>query len=271
MSYQDRRSFTQLTTYLDCGEQYRLKYLDRVREVPAVWSIGGTAFHSCAEWLLKGDLDPAEEHISNAWEVAWQLAHAENAAKLPPGTDPDPETWRKAGRGAEGPKWWGWHGRKMVAQFVDWWTHSGLKVFDVVTDDGDVVPGIEHELLVTLGGVDVRAIPDALVLDEHGQLDVLDYKSGNARGVTTKDPFQLAVYSVAVEVALGVKPTFGLFYGTRMAQAYPHDLTRWTPDLIGEKFADFDAKERAGIYKPNPGKRCSYCGVRDSCTYKENA
>jgi hypothetical protein len=262
--YQEYRSFTQLTTYMDCGEQYRLKYVEKHREQPAVWSVGGTAFHSCAEWFLSGQLEPTEDGIADAWAKAWDLALTEVTDRLPPGADPDPTTWRAASRGAETPDWWGWNGRKMVESFATWWAGSGLRVFGA--DHGD--PALEQELLVELNGVPVRAIPDALVVDEHGQVDVLDYKSGNAAKLPGKDPFQLAVYAAAVEVGMGIKPTWGLFYGTRLAEAYPHDLTRWSVAQIGETFADFDTKELAGLYKPNPGSQCRFCGVRDHCTYK---
>lgn len=261
--YQKYRSFTQLTTFLECGEQYRLKYIEKHREQPAVWSVGGTAFHTCAEWYLRGDL-VGEDRVANAWQLAWDLALQENVTKLPEGVDPDPRTWRAAARGTETTYWWQVQGPRMVLDFIEWWGKSGLRVYDWV----DETPALETELLVQIGGVDVRAIPDALVVDEHGQLDVLDYKSGRSDGVAKKDPFQLAVYAAAVEVSLGLKPTWGLFYGTRRAQAYPHDLTRWSVQQIGDTFGDFDAKEIAGIYKPNPGTHCRFCGVRDHCQYK---
>lgn len=255
--YQRYRSFSQLDLFLTCGECYRLRYVEKMREQPSVWSVGGTAFHSCAEWILRGTLvDPAR--IDNAWDVAWQLAHEEACQRLPEGADTDPDTWRAAARGAETPTWWRWHGRKFVADFMDWWPKTGMKVYE-----DDAVPGrlvLEAELLVELGGVPVRAIPDAVVVDEYGQVDVLDYKSGRADGVKKKDPFQLAVYAAAIEVGLGVKPTWGLFYSTRMVEAYPHDLTKFTPDQIGEIFASFDERELAGIYKPNPRRHLGLCG-----------
>jgi hypothetical protein len=267
--YQEFRSFTQLTTYMECGEQYRLKYIERHREAPSVWSVGGTAFHTVAERYLRGELDGVED----AWALAWDEAYQDVLDRgMPPGADPDPYAWRAAARGKENPDWWRGQGPIMVRSFAQWWESSGLTVWTipgVQPDSGDAPElALERELLVTLGGVPVRAIPDALVVDEYGQIDVLDYKSGNASKLPGKDPFQLAVYSAAVEVGLGVKPTWGLFYGTRLAQAYPHDLTRFSAAQIGDTFADFDSKELAGIYKPNPGSQCRFCGVRDHCTYK---
>jgi len=264
--YQTYRSYSQLDLFLTCGECYRLKYVERIPEAPSVWSIGGTAFHSCAEWLLKGDLDVSDgtfgiERIVNAWEVAWQIAHSDVVTRpMPEGTDPDPDTWRAADKGRETPFWWRHAGPRMVGDFAAWWARSGLSVFSLRDDEaGHDVPLLEHELLVELGGVPVRAIPDALVVDEHGQVDVLDYKSGKADGVRRKDPFQLCVYAAAVHAGLGFRPTWGLFYGTRLAEAYPHDLSRWSTDQIGEMFARFDADELAGIYKQNPGRHLGLC------------
>jgi hypothetical protein len=260
--YQTYRSFTQLDQWLTCGECYRLKYVERVREAPSVWTVGGTAFHSCAEWLLRGDLDLADESSArtvDAWESAWLLAMNEAVTKLPEGADPNPATWRAANRGTETPFWWRMEGPRMVGDFAAWWRRSGLDV--AVSPDGEVM--VEHELLVELGGVPVRVIPDALVIDEHNQFDVLDYKSGNAEKLKRKDPYQLAVYAAGIEVGLGIKATWGLFYGTRAAEAYPHDLTRFTAEQIGEAFARFDADELAGNYKPNPGRHLGLCQTKE--------
>lgn len=270
--YQLHRSYSQLTTYLECGEQYRLKYIERIPEAPSVWSIGGTAFHTCAELILRGELDghdPAA--VVAAWAMAWDLAYKEVIDRpLPEGTDLDPDTWRKANRGTEDVTWWTWHGPRMVGDFTAWWDRSGLSVLTMRDDEQGVgVPLVEHEFLVKIGGVDVRAIPDALVVDEHGQLDVLDYKSGRADKLPGKDPYQLGVYAAAAEVGLGLRPTWGLFYGTRLAEAYPHNLDRVPLAKVADDFARFDAAELAGVYKPNPGQQCRFCGVRDHCDYKK--
>lgn len=270
--YQKYRSYSQLTTYLECGEQFRLKYIERLPETPAVWSLGGTAFHTCAEWMLLNKLDGTDPRaVVEAWADAWDDAHRQTLLKLPPGMDPDPATWRAANRGTEDVTWWTWHGPRMVGDFASWWNRSGLFVMTMRNDDtGEDEPLVEHEFLVQVGGVDVRAIPDAIVVDEHGQLDVLDYKSGNPAKLKDKDPYQLGVYAAATEVGLGMRPTWGLFYGTRLAEAYPHDLNRVPLSKVADDFARFDANEIAGIYKPNPGSQCKFCAFRDHCDYKES-
>ena len=62
-----RRSWSQLNNYLTCGEQYRLERIEEVPQPPAIWFIGGTAFHTATEWLDKGE----EDNPRHAWFKAW--------------------------------------------------------------------------------------------------------------------------------------------------------------------------------------------------------
>lgn len=256
------RSYSQLTTYLECPEQYRLKYIERIPEDPAVWNVGGVAFHTCAEWFLKGEIDPVSPFaVRDAWAAAWQLAYQEVIDRNPD-VDPDMSTWRSANRGKEDVDWWQGEGPRMVWAFIDWWRDAGLRVFQ---QDDELY--LEHVFEVELGGVLVKAIPDALVIDEHGQVDILDYKSGRREPAGS---LQLGVYKAAVAEGLGLTATWGLYYMTRKAALAARDLTAWTPVNIGEMFADFDSREKAGHYPPKPGNHCRFCGVKPHCTYFQN-
>lgn len=249
-----------MSTYRQCGEMYRLKYIERIPEDPAVWSIGGTAFHSLAEQLLRG-------HGSADWAEAWFEAlhdtvkrHEERAGVPAPPTN----KWRRGNRGREGVAWWHEQLPQMVARFEQWWANqaAGLNVLELAGQ-----PALELRIETELGGVPIVAIPDALVVDEHGQLDVLDYKSGRN---APKDALQLSVYRAAVYQHTGLLASWGLYYMSRAGEVIPWDLTKGpSPEQIGDMFADFDTRETAGDYAPNPGKHCSYCGVRDHCIYKE--
>jgi ATP-dependent helicase/DNAse subunit B len=42
-------SYSALTTYIDCGYLYYLGRLLEIPEQPAVWSVGGSAFHKATE------------------------------------------------------------------------------------------------------------------------------------------------------------------------------------------------------------------------------
>jgi hypothetical protein len=236
---------------------YKHKYVDRAPEQPSIWTIGGTAFHQLAEWYLAGTLgaDPAEQLLWDAWLQAWTDAVEEEVAKNPLAT-PDLSTWRKAARGAEDAAWWKANGFRMVRDFTNWWDTSGLQVLEL---DGE--PAVERRFEVELGGVHVLVIPDALVVDEHGQVNVLDYKSGKP----PKKSLQLGVYKAGVKAATGLDVTWGLYFMTRAVRLLPVDLHQWPADKIAEMFAEFDHRERSGDYAPTPGDHCSFCPLRRDC------
>ena len=251
------RSYSQLKLYLECPAQYRWKYVEKLPEQPSIWSAGGTAFHAVAERIVRGE----ELDLDDAWDEAWQEAVTDLITR---GADPDLATWRAAKRGREDAPWWWRTGRRMVRDFQEWWTHQ--------VDSGQLValrdqhgPILEREFLTEIGGVPVRAIPDALVVDENGNVVVLDYKSGARE---PEGSLQLGVYAAAVEVALGVKAHWGLYFMTRQVEAVPRALTAWTPEVIGEMFADFDTREKAGEYPAKPGPHCRFCPARDLCPEK---
>lgn len=253
------RSYSQLDVYRQCPEKFFWKYIQRIPEDPAVWSVGGTTFHAVAEQYLRGDLGhvPSDQQVWAAWTTAWTEAQQEYLDK---GADPDLSRWRKANRGREDAGWWMANGYRMVREFIEWKRSAGagLQVFDL-----DGTPGLEYRFTVDLGGVTVLAIPDWLAIDEHGQLDVVDYKTGKP----PKSPLQLRVYAAVVEAATGMRPTFGLYYMARDVQLLTTDLSRSSTDEITEMFVDFDTRERDGDYKPTPGEACKFCPFKPRCSY----
>jgi len=252
-----RRSYSAMSLYLKCPRQYHAKYILRLPEEPSVWSVGGVAFHQVAEWLLDGTLgeNPQAYRLRDAWDAAWKLAY-EDVVTRDPSVNPDMDTWRKANRGAEHASWWRGRGFQMVLDFAEWWPASGLTVLDL---DG---PAVERRFETELGGVPVLAIPDALVVDEHGQIDVLDYKSGKP----PKDSLQLGVYAAALRAATDLDATYGLYYMTRDVRAIPVDLSKWPHDKVTGLFVDFHTRESAGDYTPTPSKEaCKFCPLKTEC------
>lgn len=258
-----RRSYSRLDVYSQCPRLYWAKYVLRVPEEPAVWTAGGTAFHQLAEWYL-GDQWPTAGNgrsLTNeeAWDEAFAAAVEEERAGNPLADKPLAK-WRKAGRGAEDVDWWRQSGPAMFHSFREWWQTSRLEVLDL--GDG---PMLERRLEVDLGGVRVLAIPDALVVDEHGQINVLDYKSGKP----PKKTLQLGVYAAALTAATGLQATWGLYYMTRPAQPLLADLSRWPAQAVTDLFVDYDTRERAGDYEPTPGDHCRFCPLKKECDVAE--
>jgi hypothetical protein len=142
----------------------------------------------------------------------------------------------------------------MVARFVEWRDTTGK---DLTTWDlGEVGDGLETRFDVELGGVPVVAVPDWLAIDEHGQLVIVDYKSGRRPQASH---LQLGVYKAAVWAATGCTAVWGLYYQTRKGEVDLRDLATWTPEVIGQMFADLEANVAAGRFDPRPGHKCLDC------------
>jgi RecB family exonuclease len=259
------RSYTQIDTYKRCPELYRIKYVLRLREEPSVWSVGGVAFHQVAEWYLGGDLGehPEGTRITNAWETAWELALDEAKKKLGPEHSEDVTTWRAANRGKEDASWWYRAGRRMVAEFIDWKSEGPGRDLTVFSE-GDR-KFLEAELRVEFGAdVPVVAVPDWLAVDEHGQLCIVDYKTGKP----PRQSYQLGVYRAALLRATGLDAQWGLYYMARDVRLIPADLTRYDPAAIEADFTEIDARINAGEFDPTPGEPCKFCPFkRTACRY----
>jgi putative RecB family exonuclease len=253
------RSYSQLTEWMKCGESFRLTRRIGIKEQPSVWLPGGTAFHNTSEHIDHDTL--YQESIKQTWLSEWRAA-VQAQIDSAPDEYKDPADWRVAGRGKETMAWWEEQGAKWAQMYADWRTRSGLTVFV----DGDRVL-IEAELMPILGDVPVKMYPDRIMVDQHGQLLVVDIKTGASEQPSS---LQLGVYKVGVEKLLGLPVEWGAFYNARKGELTPPvRLDQWTEERIGALFATFDKQERAGEYLPNIGSHCKYmCSVRKWCVYQ---
>jgi hypothetical protein len=158
-------------------------------------------------------------------------------------------------------EWWEKAGLKFSEDYAAWRQRSDLEIFW----DGDTAL-IEAELMPILQGVPVKMFPDRIMVDRHGQLIVVDLKTGSK---SIDKTLQLGVYKVGVEKLLGIPIEWGAYYMARKGELDPPvPLQHWTEDRIGYLFATFDQQERAGQYMPNIGAHCKYmCSFKAHCIY----
>lgn len=255
----DYRSYSALTDWMKCSESFRLRRMVGIKEQPSWWLPGGTAFHEATEKYDFGKCD--DESIEAVWREEWDRA-VERQLEDAPEEYKDTSTWRKAGRGKEDEAWWLTNGPQMALKYVAWRKSSDLEVMQY----GDQQM-IETEMMPLLGGIYVKMFADRIMVDRHGQILVVDLKTGSSEQPSS---LQLGVYKVGVEKLLGLTAEWGSFYNARKGELYPPvRLDQWTEERIGALFAVFDAQERAGQYLPNIGSHCKHmCSVRQWCVYQ---
>jgi hypothetical protein len=269
------RSYSQLTQYEECGEQYRLKRIVRVPEAPAVWFPAGNAFHAVTE-VFDGEALDCGLDIAAAFDWGVSFGPAFSAAiqgLVERGADPDTSTWRTGGVGPKRPKgddisWWLEHGPDMVRAYVDWRVANRDRYEIWVAPDG--TPGIEWEGEAVLGGARVTARADRILVDKGtGATIIVDLKTGKS---TPDNPLQLRIYRMVIERATAEPMWYGAFYMAREASlTKPVALDTTNEQAIEERFSRLEVGLEVGVFTPRPGRNCRQCGVKAHCIFAEDS
>lgn len=262
------RSYSQLETFMLCGEQYRLTRRVGIPERPSVWLPGGSAFHTASEHYDKRHL-LGNGTIEDTWNICFDDEVEQQRQRLidegAPGEWWDPSNWRAANKGTEDIHWWRAAGLRFLEDYARWREQSGLTIMEY----GDELL-METEMMPILHGVPVKMYPDRVMVDEYGQLLIVDMKTGSK---DVKLGLQLGVYKVGLEKLLGLSADWGAYYMARKGTILaPIPLGHWTEETIGSVFATFDEQERRGEYLPRLGDHCNWkCAVKEWCKYQGGA
>ena len=262
------RSYSQLSQYEECGEQYRLKRIERRDELPAVWFPAGNAFHQVTEvfdvQVVKFGLEAA---LLTDWPSLFPGFLAQFVEEELEKTNVPVEEWRTAGRTKEDIPWWNEHGPEMVRSYVDWRVKNADRLGIWVAKDG--TPGIEWEGTASIGGVRVTAKADRVFVDLNtGATLIVDLKSGSYE---PDDPLQLRIYRMVIERATAEPMWYGAFYMARKAEmTKPFVLDTTNEQAIAQRFQRMELGISAGVFTPRPSKRnCAQCGFKRHCIFVE--
>jgi putative RecB family exonuclease len=256
-----RRSVSQMSSYMQCGESYRLERVARAPRRPAAWFMMGTAVHYVIEmwelWGRQGTVKQAREMYAGEFDrlVAEELERTE----IPTSSwltgskksgDVDVAERREKGQ-------------DHVQNYIEWAEATSPDWRIATLNDR---PMLEYEFELDFGGVAVKGFIDQVVEDPEGKIYARDLKSGSRIPET---PFQLAVYAQVLR-SLGIDSDEGSFVMTKNSDPkkieHREPLGHWTKDKIDRMFQQFDAVERLGIYIPEPGGHCRTCGVAKYCS-----
>lgn len=209
----------------------------------------------------------AESSFNFAW--AEELAYREERSGIPP------RDWRAAGKASkqwpnkEDGEWWKVNGLTMAQAYADWRQYGEEKDWKI----WEAVPGtpaIELGITANLGGVTVTGYIDRMFHAppydsiEPDRLVVVDIKSGSRKPDSN---LQLGFYASLVEVAFGIRPTFGGYYDARKGMLLKPlvRLDHFSVPFLGGLLQDFVKARNEGIYIPRIGSHCITCGVARYC------
>ena len=266
-------SYSSYSTYLECGEEYRLTRIEKMPEAPAYWFPGGSAVHyGCEVYDLKilAGLPHAE-----ALEEAIRGFHDSFSDELNKAQEHAPEgaVWRAAGRATkqwpnkEDAAWWRLNGPEQVQGYAAWrQDHPEWGIW--IAPNGE--PAIELALTVDMGdGVMTHGYLDRILVHTvSGEMTVVDLKSGSR---VPADITQLALYATGVERMFGTRPRTGRYFMTRTSElTSPTDLSRFNEPLLKLWLGAAKNGIESGAFLPKVSFKCGTCSVRDYC-YVQNS
>lgn len=253
-------SYSQLTTYAECGEKWRLEKGYKLNNRTWFASVAGSAIHNITELrdLVRlgkydGEIPTFEEEfdrlLAEEDEKGVQVVASGRVLKAI-GTTGGPN---KKDR-----EWWLQYGPEYLDNWEKWIEESDWTL--AVMPDGR--PGIEIGIDVQVGSEPLRGYIDRVMIDKRGRVAVVDLKSG----AVPKSKLQLGTYKVGLEREYGIEADFGAYWIASTGDLTPLvDLSQFSSTFIDSLYEQAWRGIRAGVFLPNVTSMCNGCGVKDYC------
>lgn len=252
-------SYSSMDTYISCGTKFWLQKVLNAPQVGAYWFAGGGAVHTATEWLDLGLHEDPTAAFINAWDNYMEDAIADGQ---------DPSAWSVGGRvskenpNKEDAAFWLREGPKMVERWVTWRD----SVFDqgwqwYVLPDGS--PSIEVPVQVEFPTVYTKGAIDRVLVNDSGELVVLDLKTGSR---IPDSVLQLAGYALGMQHNFGVLPILGSFFMARAGvMTEPRSLLHMNDTFLANIYEGTKRGIEAEMFVPHPSSFCRSCGVNKYC------
>lgn len=256
-------SHSTIDGYATCGMRTKLQKVYQLEQHPMYAGTGGNAVHTGTELYDQGDERDPQALFLEGWEKAVEK-NKEYSPNFPV------EDYILTGKaavkygGKRNFEWWMDNGPLMVQRWIDWRRDNPDWH---IWEDPDGVPAIELKLSYTLpNGIVVLGYIDRVMVTPAGQLAPVDIKTG--RSPETAE--QLGGYRVGMLLTFGemFAPDWGYWWDAAKGQhSSPLDLTMYTPDYIGERYAEAISGINAGCFLAKPANNCkAWCGVSRFCS-----
>ena len=264
------RSVSQVSSFAQCGEAYRLSRVAQAPSRPAAWFSHGTAYHAVIEEYENSHRNLSKQALADRFIDLYQEEITKLRERWPEESD-----WMTGGNkkgfkdieDREGIGVW------QVLDYVDF-AEAHKDVWRILPM-GDKV-ATEVEFRIQFGGVECFGFIDQIRQYADGSLEVADLKTGTS---TPGSSMQLGVYAKVCEANTGILPSTGVFIkagrpatpkvAVKPTKDIRHSVDGWSNELLTSIFTDMDRAEKAGIFLPNPQDGCERtCGVSEFCRVK---
>lgn len=251
-------SYSSMSSWLECGERFRLERVMSAPQSDAWWFIGGDVTHKVSEQCdLTGIRD--RDEASAMWSTAFESAVASITTPLA-----DIKAGGRASKewpNKENRDWWAANGPGFAANWVTWRNERFNEGWSFLDVDGK--PGIEVPFEVTFGDTLVKGYIDRLMVDPHGQVWVVDLKTGSREPSSS---LQLGVYALGMESQYGIGAPLGAYWMARSGNlGTTQSLQHYTSALVGNWFVKAKTAIEAEVFIPKVSPLCGSCSVRSFC------
>ena len=219
--------------------------------------------HEATEIYDLVSLDPNRtfgHDLSVLWNSCLNIQLAKAREK-----EPNENLWRRSG--GDDVDAWRRMGLNFVQAYIDWRERSPWEIW--TTPDGE--PAIELDISGRLPGcpVEIKAYLDRIFWDPmFKKYWIVDLKTGKR---PPSSSVQFGVYRALVKVKYGIDINDGAaFMNRRATLGKPFDLTEYTPEAVGQVFADAWAEIQRGEFPANGihNRGCFICDVSAACAAK---
>lgn len=253
-------SWSRLRTYANCGESYRLSYIEEIPGAPSGAAIAGKAMHRAIADAEAAESWKDEDDIS--MRLAFDSYFTEDVEQA---GGPDACRWGgrkdKDGRPAEDYLWWVQYAGDLFCR-----RYAAIRRRDWGQGTQLYPDGVEMELAIDINGRHFVSYIDMLLVTEQGEPVIRDWKTGRM-----VEPYQLGVYSwVLANSELGLTVDIGqIGYlrgndGNQWIKNYRIDQLR---ELVPRMLDDLIRGVEGEVFPMRPSPFCTACGVRQACEY----
>jgi putative RecB family exonuclease len=240
---------SKVASFKDCALAFRFSAIDRVPEPPTIWTAKGTLVHRALELLF--ELEPHQRTI----EAALDCLSTATPEVL--GNDEYKElTFATAEEEAA------FHADSELLVHKYFRLEDPTKIRPI---------GLEMKLEVDVGSLRMRGIIDRLDEDEHGNLIVVDYKTGKVPRINHEASKLGGVhfYAFLCEKVLGRRPTqVQLLYLAEPLRIVTEPTDQSIRGLQIRTSAIWTAVEKAcdrEDFRPKPSRLCDWCSYKAWC------